>query len=373
MDGAPLFFVDAFAFDGARGTGNPAAVCFALSAAAIDGLTEWQQQLAFELGKAETVFVAPLGEASTNADGEATQEASGSRVFRFRIRWFTPEQEVPLCGHATLAASHCLSTQPWPASWRAASTTPFRQGTDGFSFTGSDGRIFDVATTPGAPRYTLRFPNNMSERVAAVSDTTVGHAALLPCLERALTTVAVPPGSNATALTRRAFDAATDLKELWYNAPTGKYIAVLHSALQLVELRADHGALRSYVGAVLPATKSVTFVVFLGEDVAGCELVHQLASDRVAAARVCDATRFDVASRHMATWVGIDEDPVTGSAHTVHSPMAAARLGRSNLRCAQYYPRRGGIVDVRVAPDAVFLSGTGVITFAANVVNLGEK
>ncbi|MPC93242.1 Phenazine biosynthesis-like domain-containing protein 1 [Portunus trituberculatus] len=56
------------------------------------------QQVASELNLSETAYVAPLAEG----------KASWQECDRFSLRWFTPTNEVPLCGHATLATSHVL-------------------------------------------------------------------------------------------------------------------------------------------------------------------------------------------------------------------------------------------------------------------------
>ncbi len=81
--GIPIYQIDAFAshlFEG-----NPAAVC---------PLEHWladdlMQSIAAENNLSETVFFVPV--------------AGG-----FAIRWFTPVMELPLCGHATLAAAYVL-------------------------------------------------------------------------------------------------------------------------------------------------------------------------------------------------------------------------------------------------------------------------
>lgn len=80
----PIFQVDAFT-DKVFG-GNPAAVC---------PLEHWlpddvMQKIAIENSVAETAFFIPL-----NAG--------------FEIRWFTPEIEMDLCGHATLATAHVIA------------------------------------------------------------------------------------------------------------------------------------------------------------------------------------------------------------------------------------------------------------------------
>ena len=81
-----LIVVDAFTHR--PFTGNPAVVCV-LAQPYSD---TWMQRLAQETNLPATVFLWP-------------QEAD------YAIRWFTPSQELPLCGHGTLAAAHTLWTE----------------------------------------------------------------------------------------------------------------------------------------------------------------------------------------------------------------------------------------------------------------------
>ncbi|HNK28599.1 MAG TPA: PhzF family phenazine biosynthesis isomerase, partial [Ferruginibacter sp.] len=81
-----LYQIDAFA--NKIFGGNPAAVI---------PLEQWldaplMQQIALENNLSETVFFVPA------ANGIAD----------FEIRWFTPEVEINLCGHATLASAYVL-------------------------------------------------------------------------------------------------------------------------------------------------------------------------------------------------------------------------------------------------------------------------
>lgn len=64
----------------------------------------------------------------------------------------------------------------------------------------------------------------------------------------------------------------------------------------------------------------------------------------------------DVVSRAFAPGAGIDEDPVTGSAHAVLTPFWAARLGRDSFTAFQA-SKRGGHVACRLAGDRVILGG----------------
>ena len=69
--------------------------------------------------------------------------------------------------------------------------------------------------------------------------------------------------------------------------------------------------------------------------------------------------RHDFVSRFFAPRVGVDEDPVTGSAHCVLAPFWAARLGKEEMVGFQASPR-GGEVRVRLEGDRVFLGGRAV-------------
>jgi PhzF family phenazine biosynthesis protein len=82
-----LFFVDSFTNEALKG--NPAAVCF------IDKEMEASEMLliAQEIGFSETAFV--LHKEKTS----------------FNVRYFSPKMEIPLCGHATLAASKVIFSQ----------------------------------------------------------------------------------------------------------------------------------------------------------------------------------------------------------------------------------------------------------------------
>ncbi len=69
--------------------------------------------------------------------------------------------------------------------------------------------------------------------------------------------------------------------------------------------------------------------------------------------------RFDFVSRFFAPGAGIDEDPVTGSAHCCLADFWRKRLGKSEFTAYQA-SARGGVVKVRVADDRVLLGGTAV-------------
>ena len=71
---------------------------------------------------------------------------------------------------------------------------------------------------------------------------------------------------------------------------------------------------------------------------------------------------FDFVSRFFAPGAGIDEDPVTGSAHCTLAPFWATRLHKNEFVAYQASPR-GGVVRVRLAGDRVKLGGRAVTVF----------
>ena len=74
---------------------------------------------------------------------------------------------------------------------------------------------------------------------------------------------------------------------------------------------------------------------------------------------VSDKARYDFLSRFFAPGAGIDEDPVTGSAHCGLGPYWQDRLRRAEMRGCQV-SKRGGVVGVRVIGDRVKLIGQAV-------------
>jgi predicted PhzF superfamily epimerase YddE/YHI9 len=99
---ARIFQVDAFT--ARRFAGNPAAVIL-LHRFLPDGV---MQAVAAENNLAETAFLVP-------DDGRQNGD--------YRLRWFTPAVEVPLCGHATLASAAVVMERLEPARTRVVFQT----------------------------------------------------------------------------------------------------------------------------------------------------------------------------------------------------------------------------------------------------------
>ena len=254
----PFTQVDAFA-DAVFG-GNPAAVM---------PLVQWLpdatlQAIAAENNLSETAFIV-----STQGDGDAD----------FELRWFTPTNEVVMCGHATLASGHVVLS-----SDRDRERVRFRTRQAGVLEVARQGAGYALALPVWAAE-----PRPLPDLVAALG------------LEHAVET-------------------------LWH---PHRYALVVVDDAAIVTLLAPDFRRLAADGDVL------TIVSAPGE-----------------------AT--DIVSRCFVPGGGIDEDPVTGSAHAVLTPYWAKRLGRNEFTAFQA-SRRGGRLTCRLDEDRVVLGG-GCVT-----------
>lgn len=80
-----------------------------------------------------------------------------------------------------------------------------------------------------------------------------------------------------------------------------------------------------------------------------------------------DGGEFDFVSRFFAPGSGIDEDPVTGSAHTALGPYWAPKLGKTDFTAYQA-SARGGVVKVRLQGDRVILGGQAVTVMTGELL-----
>jgi PhzF family phenazine biosynthesis protein len=256
----PLMTIDAFTAEPFRG--NPAGVCF-LDAPRPDA---WMQQVAKEMNLAETAFLLEDG------DG-------------WRLRWFTPATEVPLCGHATLASAHALWT-----TGRLAEEQEARFETRSGRLTARRDGGAIAMDFPALPVLPAELPEHIRRALGATP--------------------------KAVARTHRAQEQNT--------------VVELESEDAVRSLKPDFGPLRSFSDGVI-----------------------------VTARAAAGAAGYDFVSRYFAGFFGIDEDPVTGSAHCSLMPFWAERLGRNELtgfQCSE----RGGIVRCALRGDRVLLAGHAV-------------
>jgi PhzF family phenazine biosynthesis protein len=248
MTSLPFFQVDAFAEKPL--TGNPAAV-MPLERWLDDAL---MQAIAAENNLSETAFTVP------NASDEAD----------FDLRWFTPTNEVEMCGHATIASGHVLMT-------------------------GSSARF----STKCGLMTVSRHDDLLELDMAAAKLTEMHEPDLCQALGLPDTPIWLANGYNDAAVIEVADEAA--------------------------------------VRAAAP-------------DFAALKKIHRMP---VVTAR---GRSEDIVSRVFVPYLGIDEDPVTGSAHAALTPYWAERLGRSEFTALQA-SARSGVLHCRLEGNRVVLGG----------------
>lgn len=255
-----LFQVDAFANQLFKG--NPAAVM---------PLEQWidaelMQNLAMENNVADTAFFVPKGD-------------------DFEIRWFTPEKEINLCGHATLATAFVLYT----VSGYTKPTITFHSPSG------------PLVVSRDGDNILMDFPSWKPERVEGY------------------------PAELAEIL---------GVKEI---------VGVYKSRDMLVELNTE--------ADVQQASPDFSRIKKLDEKII----------------ITAPGTGVDFVSRFFAPSYGIDEDPVTGSAHSQLIPFWSEKLGRTKMQARQL-SRRGGHLLVEQKKDRVLIGGQCVFYMKGVVV-----
>jgi PhzF family phenazine biosynthesis protein len=258
-----LFQVDSFT--DAPFKGNPAGVCIPSYGVTV----EWMQSIAREMNLSETAFVI-------------------KKPTAFDIRFFTPETEVPLCGHATLAAAHIL--------YETGTVKP----TDKIKFKSKSGNLIASQRDDWIE---MDFPKDSIEKIG------------------------IPE------VLRKIVD--TEIKEA-YRSGFGWYMLELNDEDAVEYVKPNFHIMRSEsIGPLIVTAKS--------ED-----------------------PRYDFVSRFFAPTIGIDEDPVTGSAHCVLGPFWAEKLAKRDL-IGHQISRRQGTIGVYVDDSRVILSGKAVTIFGIDL------
>jgi len=92
-------------------------------------------------------------------------------------------------------------------------------------------------------------------------------------------------------------------------------------------------------------------------------LIKQLDAQGVIATSLSDVVEFDFISRYFAPKVGVDEDPVTGSAHCSLGPYWGGILNKNVLRAKQVSDR-GGELQIRIESGRTFIRGQAITVFS---------
>ncbi|MCP4427858.1 MAG: PhzF family phenazine biosynthesis protein [Chloroflexi bacterium] len=95
--------------------------------------------------------------------------------------------------------------------------------------------------------------------------------------------------------------------------------------------------------------------------------LRQMPGRGVVVTSAASSPEYDCVSRYFASWVGIDEDPVTGSIHCCVGPFWGERLGKGALIAYQASPR-GGVLQIQLDGDRVRLAGQAITVFRGELV-----
>jgi PhzF family phenazine biosynthesis protein len=228
----------------------------------------------------------------------------------YGLRWFTPACEVDLCGHATLASAHVLfSENSGPAA----------------------GAAREDARPPGDVSFFTKSGELVCRQVEG------GIEMDFP---------AEPP----TEVEPFSVVDALGVQPVWMGANRMDWFFELASADELLALQPDMAAVKALGkrGVIVTAPHPQPLPSNAHEH------------------RVRGEGSTDFLSRFFAPQSGIDEDPVTGSAHCALGPYWAAKLGRTTVTGYQA-SKRGGTVGVDVCGDRVGLTGTAVTTLVGEL------
>lgn len=242
----------------------------------------WLQAVAGSLRQSETAFLLHL-------DGD------------WLLRWFTPTCEVPLCGHATLAALLAL------AHWQRLACG------DAVCFLTRSGPLEARLEVGSTRRGSIDLPSG----------------ALLP--EPA-------PAHLRSLLQRRQLG---DPLGFWTSA-LGYCVVLLAPEAPLSDLAPIAGELDSALARGLVLMKA-----------------QRMPSSPSDAPALVAGLPVDYQLRFFAPGLGIAEDPVTGSAHALVAPWWQERLGRSRVVGWQCSDRPGGVVCEGLSSGKIRLFGSG--------------
>ena len=275
--GVPAVLVEAFTTVACQGNG---AAVVLLDQPVSDG---WMQQLARSLNQSETAFLLPAQQG-------------------WALRWFTPSCEVPLCGHATLAA--LLALDHWQRLDREGQTTFF--------------------TRSGPLQVALR------QGLAQIQ----------------LPSASLEPG-----------EAPAYLRSLLSQSGNGDPLAYWRSALGYSVVLLQQDAPLEALASLSPQLQP--------PETGGLVLMQALGTQ--ADAPTVAGQRADYQLRFFAPGLGIDEDPVTGSAHALVAPYWQKQLGRRQVVGWQCSPRPGGMVCEAGSSGMIRLSGSGVLLWCGSL------
>ena len=335
------FTVDAFADPSTAGTGNSAGVVVLDQEA--DSL--WMQTVAQEFNLSETAFVWPKASSSSSspsptltdntAENEETvkrrSSTSNIKESQYCIRYFTPTVEVPLCGHATLAAASIL--------YRTGKCIVDHTAV----FFAREDMLRAVAMSPAADRtivISMTFPTKPVNVEISNEDKAAVHAMLAAAL---------------------AIDKHSILYLGLSEGLGDLFVEVTYDCFSQISYQLNTSALLKWDGY------SRGVIVCCQES--GIHMMDSASSGDASSTSPQAPPKVDFLSRFFAPKAGIDEDPVTGLAHCALAPYFCAKLDKKTV-IGKQMSRRGGVVECEMLDSDdqfVKITGTAVTTMSGTL------
>lgn len=322
------FYIDAFVGDGALG--NPACV---VQLSKDEHLTDAQMlKIAADNGLPETAFVFSLAStASTASTSSASDAGDGDDCIRLGLRWFTPDIEMDLCGHATLASAFAMLNDA-PQKRVVFST---REG------------LIEVVKSKAIKNYEARgiIMHNELRDVVKHDANNVEHGDVVHgdvIHDDFLYSIKFPIREGKPAKLPECIYNSLSIKPLEVYL-SRDYHLLYASAQDILDIRIDREEFDKINlgegGVVISAP---------GSNAQGGVLCNP--------EQRCFADNADFVSRFFTPQATILEDPVTGSAHCTLVPYWAKRLHKRELHARQL-SERGGELFCRLEDDCVILNG----------------
>ncbi|UMM29024.1 hypothetical protein L5515_011591 [Caenorhabditis briggsae] len=301
----PSFIVDAFTSKSFAG--NPAAVCLIPQVLK----DEAYLKVAAEFNLSETAFPVPIG------------PFDFKQCSQFSLRWFTPKTEVPLCGHATLATSHVL-----------------------FNEIGNVNTEIKFDTQSGVLIVKKDESGNVEMDFPEYDLTSIKFNDTPNPLQGILSEFEAPP--FLLNIIKCAVPAEMSIESVVYSSKSKKLVIVVDPETTKFELES------------LKTDNSKMLELHDGSFVRGLAITFCPSNPLTQGFTDSSNEPYDYVCRYFAPWVGIDEDPATGSAQCVMGPFWSIMLGKRELYALQAFPGRGAQFRVRLRDDRVVLNGPSV-------------
>ncbi len=292
----PTYIVDSFTTE--KFKGNPAGVCLPT-----EPLTDKQMlNIANELGFSETAFVSPPPcEGGVRRGSNCTP--TNKHKSHYQIRFFSPSQEIDLCGHATLATAKILFH-----TGKAEGLIHFKNIND---------VSLIVQQDKHSDKLLMEFPAYQVEQISRQAIPTAMLQALGIDLDN---------------------DLGNEVVNTGYNQAIRSFVIEINRCHTLANLTPNFEQL-----------------------LASCTDFNGMSIDGVVITSLSDKDEYDFESRYFWPWAGTNEDPVTGAIHTFLATYWGQKLGKTKMNALQCSARSGSMQVELTKRDTVILTGEAQI------------